>query len=254
MIDIKIIMISSFSLSLYDRSSFVYLILGYKMDYIILDFFDSCILKELERVKQISAEIGNNFDYKQISLEDKRTLDAFVKGNTTGIFKFESSDMKTILKAFVPEDFSDLVFINTMYHTGFIYHIADVIKRKKTENYRNDFPGCEVLLKETYGIPVYQEQITQMIQIFADYSPEEAVLLLHVMKSKKVEKLFISKQKFIKRTVYKGIIAENQANNIFDILVPFAGYACDKSQIISYTMIAWWKMYLKVHYQKNFRE
>lgn len=222
------------------------------MNDIIFDYCDDEILKELERIKQISAEIVNTFDYKQISLEDKKTLDAFVKGNTTGIFKFGSSDMKKILKTFVTEHFSDLVFINAMNRPGLIYHIPDVIKRRKAEYYRNDFPGCELLLKETYGIPVYQEQIIQMIQTFTEYSPEESELLLNVMKSKKVEKLFTSKQEFVKRTAKKGFITENQANDIFDILIPFAGYACTKFQITSYTIIAWWEMYLKVHYPKEF--
>ena len=166
--------------------------------------------------------------------------------------KFENSDMKKILKTFVPEHFSDLVFINAMNRPGLIYHIPDIIKRRKTENYQNDFPGCELLLKETYGIPVYQEQIIQMIQTFTEYSPEESELLLKVMKSKKVGKLFTSKQEFVKRTAKKGFITENQANDIFDILIPFAGYACTKFQITSYTIIAWWEMYLKGHYPKVF--
>ena len=222
------------------------------MNNIIFDYCDDEILKELERIKQLSADIGNNFDYKQISLEDRKILDAFVKGNTTGIFKFESSDMKKILKTFVPEHFSDLVFINAMNRPGLIYHIPDIIQRRKTENYQNDFPGCELLLKETYGIPVYQEQIIQMIQTFTEYSPEESELLLNVMKSKKVGKLFTSKQEFVKRTAKKGFITQNQANDIFDILIPFAGYACTKFQITSYTIIAWWEMYLKVLYPKVF--
>lgn len=223
------------------------------MNNIIFDYCDDEILKELERIKQLSADIGNNFDYKQISLEDRKTLDAFVKGNTTEIFKFESSDMKKILKTFVPEHFSDLVFINAMNRPGLIYHIPDIIQRRKTENYQNDFPGCEAVIKETYGIPVYQEQIIQMIQTFTDNSPEESELLLNVMKSKKIEKLITSKQAFVKSTTKKGFITEIQANDIFDILIPYAGYASNKLQITSYTIIAWWEMYLKVHYPKEFK-
>jgi DNA polymerase-3 subunit alpha len=223
------------------------------MNNIIFDYYDDAILKELEKIQQISTGIQKNFDYKQITLEDRETLNAFVKGKTSDIFKFSSSNMKRFLKAFLPEHFSDLIYINAMYRPGLIYHIPDVIKSKKTGHYRNDFPDCEVLLKETYGIPVYQEQITQMFQTFADYSPEEAELLLHVMKIKKVEVLLLNKQEFLKRTAHKRIITANQANDLFDILVPFAGYACNKSQIISYTIIAWLEMYLKVHYPKEFK-
>ena len=154
----------------------------------------------------------------KISLKDKTVIEAFAKGNTLGIFQFENPNIKDFLKAFVPEHFSDLVFVNAMNHPGLIYHIPDVIKSKKTKKIINDFSGCEFLLKETYGIPVYQNQITQMIQTLAKYSPEESELLLNVMKSKKVEKLIINKQEFAKRTSQKGFLTEIQANVIFEIL------------------------------------
>ena len=222
-------------------------------------------LKQLTKLKQLSDEIAKNtketFDYKAIPLEDKNTVEAFSKGSTTDVFQFEAPGMKKILKKFEPVGFSDLVLMNAMYRPGLIDYIPAIIETQKGYRNRYDFPGCQELLNESYGLPIYQEQIMQIVQKLADYSLAEGDMLRRALGKKKVEVLLAKKAEFIERAAAKGIVNDKQAEEIFEILLPYAGYAFNKSHAVAYTMMAYWEMYIKVHYpnvykkvNKNFKE
>lgn len=214
-------------------------------------------LKELTKLKQLSDEISKNtkedFDYKTIPLKDKTTIESFAKGSTADVFQFESRGMKKILKQFKPETFSDLVLMNTMYRPGPMDYIPTIIETKKGCHNREDFPGCQELLNENYGLPVYQEQIMQIAQTLAGYSLGEADMFRRALVKKKLDVLMAKKKDFVERAVQKGI-TEEQAVEIFEILIPFAGYAFNKSHALSYTLMAWWEMYMKVHYPREYKK
>ena len=214
-------------------------------------------LKELTKLKQLSDEISKNtkedFDYKTIPLKDETTIEAFAKGSTTDVFQFESRGMKKILKQFKPETFSDLVLMNTMYRPGPMDYIPTIIETKEGCRNRDDFPGCQELLNESYGLPVYQEQIMQITQTLAGYSLGEADMFRRALVKKKLDVLMAKKKDFVERAVQKGI-TEEQAVEIFEILIPFAGYAFNKSHALSYTLMAWWEMYIKVHYPREYKK
>ena len=214
-------------------------------------------LKELTKLKQLSDEISKNtkedFYYKTIPLKDETTIEAFAKGSTTDVFQFESQGMKKILKQFKPETFSDLVLMNTMYRPGPMDYIPTIIETKEGCRNRDDFPRCQELLNESYGLPVYQEQIMQIAQTLAGYSLGEADMLRRALVKKKLDVLMAKKKDFVERAVQKGI-TEEQAVEIFEILIPFAGYAFNKSHALSYTLMAWWEMYMKVHYPKEYKK
>ena len=214
-------------------------------------------LKELTKLKQLSDEISKNtkedFYYKTIPLKDETTIEAFAKGSTTDVFQFESQGMKKILKQFKPETFSDLVLMNTMYRPGPMDYIPTIIETKEGCRNRDDFPGCQELLNESYGLPVYQEQIMQIAQTLAGYSLGEADMFRRALVKKKLDVLMAKKKDFVERAVQKGI-TEEQAVEIFEILIPFAGYAFNKSHALSYTLMAWWEMYMKVHYPKEYKK
>ena len=217
-------------------------------------------LRELTKLKQLSDTIGENngktFDYKKIPLEDKKTLEAFSKGLTTDVFQFEASGMKKFLKQLEPNRFSDLVLMNALYRPGLglFDYIPIVIEHKATGNYRNDFSGCESILEETYGLPLYQEQIMHMVQNLAGYSLAEGDMLRRALAKKKVEVLIAKKAEFIERATGNGSVTEKQAEEIFEILIPFAGYAFNKSHAVAYTMMGYWEMYMKVHFPKEYRK
>jgi len=214
-------------------------------------------LKQLTKLKQLSDEIAKNekfeFDYKSIPLEDECTIEAFSKGSTTDVFQFESPGVKKILKQFKPETFSDLVLMNTLYRPGPMDYIPEMIERKESVRYRNDFPGCEEILQESYRLPVYQEQIMQIAQTLAGYSLGEADLFRRALVKKNPDVLMAKKKDFVERAVQKGI-TEEQAVEIFEILIPFASYAFNKSHALSYTLMAWWEMYIKVHYPREYKK
>ena len=186
-------------------------------------------------------------------MKDETTIEAFAKGSTTDVFQFESQGMKKILKQFKPETFSDLVLMNTMYRPGPMDYIPTIIETKEGCRNRDDFPRCQELLNESYGLPVYQEQIMQIAQILAGYSLGEADMFRRALVKKKLDVLMAKKKDFVERAVQKGI-TEEQAVEIFEILIPFAGYAFNKSHALSYTLMAWWEMYMKVHYPKEYKK
>ena len=215
-------------------------------------------LKELTKLKQLSDEISKNtkedFYYKTIPLKDETTIEAFAKGSTTDVFQFESQGMKKILKQFKPETFSDLVLMNTMYRPEPMDYIPTIIETKEGCRNRDDFPRCQELLNESYGLPVYQEQIMQIAQTLAGYSLGEADMFRRALGKKKIEVLLAKKAEFIERAAAKGIVNEKQAEEIFEILIPFAGYAFNKSHAVAYTMMAYWEMYIKVHYPREYKK
>ena len=215
-------------------------------------------LKQLTKLKQLSDKIATNekveFDYKSIPLEDESTIEAFAKGSTTDVFQFESLGMKKILKQFKPETFSDLVLINALYRPGPMDYIPEMIERKESVRYRNDFPGCEEILQESYGLPVYQEQIMQIAQNIAGYTLGAADMFRRALGKKKIEVLLAKNAEFTERASAKGIVNEKQAEEIFEILIPFAGYAFNKSHAVSYTLMAYWEMYMKVHYPRIYKK
>lgn len=215
-------------------------------------------LKQLTKLKQLSDEIAkrtkDNFDYKSIPLEDESTIEAFATGSTTDVFQFESQGMKKILKQFKAETFSELVLLNAMYRPGPMDYIPTIIETKEGCRNREDFPGCQELLNESYGLPVYQEQILQIAQSLAGYSLGEADMFRRALGKKKPEVLIAKKKEFVERAVQKGIVTERQAVEIFEILIPFAGYVFNKSHALSYTLMAWWEMYMKVHYPKEYKK
>lgn len=215
-------------------------------------------LWELTKLKQLSEAIrkktGTPFNYKVIPLEDEETLEAFAKGQTTDVFQFEAPGMKKFLKQLEPDRFSDLVLMNALYRPGPFDYIPSVIDNKTAGNYRNDFPGCASILEETYGIPIYQEQIMQMVQNLAGYSLAEGDMFRRALGKKKVEILIAKKAEFKERAAKKGILTEKQAEEIYEILIPFAGYAFNKSHAVAYTMMAYWEMYMKVHFPNEYRK
>lgn len=215
-------------------------------------------LKQLTKLKHLSDEIAKNtketFDYKEIPLEDKNTVEAFSKGSTTDVFQFESPGMKKILKQFKPEVFSDLVLMNTMYRPGQMDYIPTIIETKEGCRNRYDFPGCRNILNESYGLPVYQEQIMQIAQNIAGYTLGAADMFRRALGKKKPDVLMNRKEDFVSGAVQKEIVTEKQAVEIFEILISYAGYAFNKSHAVAYTMMAYWEMYIKVHYPNEYKK
>ena len=172
----------------------------------------------------------------------------FQGGDTLGVFQFESSGMISFLKKFKPSSFEDIVSSIALYRPGPMSNIDSFIKRKRgIEKIDYIDSSLESILKSTYGIIVYQEQIMMIAQIMAGYSFGEADILRRAMSKKKESILLSEKDKFIEGSVFLGY-DKDKALKVYELILKFASYGFNRAHSVSYAMISYRIAYLKVHY------
>lgn len=226
-------------------------ITGYSMEYleeIGLLKMDFLALENLTLINNILKEINLNFD--EIPLNDSKTIDIFTNVNTIGIFQFESDGMMNFLRKFKPNCMEDLFAAIALFRPGPMGNIDSYIKRKKGLE-KIDYFGLEEILKPTYGIIVYQEQIMLIANKMASYTLAEADLLRKAMSKKKEDIMLKEKDKFIKNSLKNGY-SEETSNKIFELILKFASYGFNRAHSVSYSIIAYKMAYLKAHYPNIF--
>ncbi len=220
--------------------------------------FDFLGLKTLtvidNAVKLIKKHKNKNFKLSEINLKDKKTYKLIAKGNTVGVFQLESRGMRELLKRMKPDKFEDLIAVVALYRpgpleSGMVDEYVEVKHGKKKPSY--PLPQLEPILKETYGVILYQEQVMQIAQVLAGYTLGEADVLRKAMGKKKPELMAQHREKFVNGCKSNGI-DEKKANEIFDIMEKFAGYGFNKSHSAAYAFIAFQTAYLKAHYPVEF--
>jgi len=195
---------------------------------------------------------GIKIDIDLIPEDDKKAFALFGKGQTTGIFQFESGAMREYLKNLKPQSIQDLSAMNALYRPGPMEFIGDFIDRRhgrKEVKYLH--PVLEPILKETYGIIVYQEQVIQIANKVGGMSLAEADLLRRAMGKKNLEAMAQQKKKFIEGAV-KNNIPEKVAEDIFVHIDKFANYGFNKSHAVAYSYVAYQTAYLKANYLPEF--
>jgi DNA polymerase-3 subunit alpha len=218
-----------------------------------MDFLGLRTLTIVENaLKLIKKNHGTEIDPDAIPDGDARTFELFGKGQTTGVFQFESSGMQEWLRKLKPTAISDIVAMNALYRPGPMEMIGDFIKRKQGHQ-RIEYlhPKLEGILKETYGIIVYQEQVMKIASEVAGFSLAKADLMRRAMGKK--DKALMAKQKseFIDGAVKKGF-AKQGAGDIFDMIEKFASYGFNKSHSVAYSVLAYQTAYLKAHYPAEY--
>ena len=184
--------------------------------------------------------------------DDKLTFELFQRGDSVAVFQFESPGMQKILRDFKPEKIEDLVALNALYRPGPMDCIPQYIQGKwHPETIHYPDPSLENLLKETYGVMVYQEQIMKVAQIIAGFSLGGADMLRRAMGKKKPEVLMGKKKDFVEGALKNGF-TEQHAEEIFEIMIPFAGYGFNKSHAAAYSVLAYRTGWLKAHYPAEF--
>lgn len=213
-------------------------------------------LKTLSIINDAIEIIKNNhqveIDIDQIPLDDQKTYELFQRGETIGIFQFESEGMRMYLKDLKPTDIEDLIAMNALYRPGPMDYIPEFIDRKhgrKKVEYLHEW--MEEMLKPTYGIMVYQEQIMQAAQIMAGYTLGAADLLRRAMGKKKVEEMQKQKEIFVKGAEGKGV-DKKKAEEIFSVMEKFAQYGFNRSHSAAYSVLAYQTAYLKAHYPAEY--
>lgn len=213
-----------------------------------MDFLGLRNLTLLDRIRtMIQYDKGVVIDFEKIPLDDEQTYAVFQRGETTGVFQFESAGMRETLKMIRPNRFEDLFAINALYRPGPMDHIPSYARRKNGQEKIDDLhPSLVPILKETYGIIVYQEQIMQIFVQIARYTMGEADLVRRAISKKDHEVLKKERFKFIERALENGI-QEQVANDIYALIVKFADYGFPKSHAVAYSLISYRLAYLKAN-------
>jgi len=207
-----------------------------------------------DTVDLVENVTGKKIDLKNIPLDDKETFEVFKSGNTDGVFQFESSGMKDLLRNFKPENFRDLIALNALYRPGPLKSgmTDEFIKRKNhPERINYECAELEPILKETQGIIVYQEQVMKIATELAGFSIAEADILRKAMGKKVTGMMKAQKQRFVQGAKKRGL-SQAKANKIFDQIKHFAGYGFNKSHSTAYAYLAYRTAYLKAHYPAHF--
>ena len=221
--------------------------------------FDYLGLKTLSLIRYAEDIINKHkkpdepvFKTENVSETDSETFDMFGRGDSVAVFQFESPGMQKILRQVQPRCIEELVALNALYRPGPMDYIPQYIDGKwKPETVHYPDPCLEGLLKETYGVMVYQEQVMQVSQKIAGFSLGGADMLRRAMGKKKPEVLMGKKKEFIEGAIKNGF-TEQHAADIFEIMIPFAGYGFNKSHAAAYTVLAYRTGWLKCHYPAEF--
>lgn len=202
--------------------------------------------------KQRAADGLQPLSFATLPIDDKPTFQLLKTANTTAVFQLESRGMKDMLKQAMPDCFEDIIALVALYRPGPMDLIPDFCRRKHGKQ-RVEYPHplTEPILKETYGIAVYQEQVMQIAQVVAGYSLGGADLLRRAMGKKKKEEMDAQRLTFTEGAV-KNNMTERQASELFDLLEKFAGYGFNKSHAAAYALVAYQTAYLKTHYPAAF--
>jgi DNA polymerase-3 subunit alpha len=205
-----------------------------------------------DTIKIVKAKHNIDLDPDQFPLDDEKTYELFQRGETIGIFQYESPGMQKHMKDLKPTVFEDLIAMNALYRPGPMEYIPSFIRRKHgEEEITYDLPEMQEYLEETYGITVYQEQVMLLSQKLADFTKGEADVLRKAMGKKLKDVLAKLKPKFINQAVAKGF-EEEILEKIWKDWEAFASYAFNKSHSTCYAYIAYQTAYLKAHYPAEY--
>ncbi|MFC2953264.1 DNA polymerase III subunit alpha [Marinicaulis aureus] len=212
------------------------------------DFLGLKTLTVIARAVGYAAERGVELKMDEIPLDDKPTFEMLGEGAATGVFQLESTGMRSTLRAMKPDTLEDIIALVSLYRPGPMENIPTYIERKQglqEPDYLH--PLLEGVLKETYGVIIYQEQVMQIAQILSGYSLGEADLLRRAMGKKKKEEMDLQRVRFIDGAKEKNVDPA-KASSIFDLVQKFAGYGFNKSHAAAYAYIAYQTAWLKANY------
>jgi len=226
-----------------------------------MDYLEECGLVKMDflglKTLTLIKETLRLLEARGVALQsfpeaDPATFRLLGQGRSTCVFQFESQGMQEVLKRTKPETIFDLIALNALYRPGPMEFIDQFVDAKRGRApIRYPLPELEPILKETYGVIVYQEQVMEIARQVAGFSLGEADILRRAMGKKKPEVMAKQKVKFVKGAAAKGYAAA-VAEKIFELLVPFAGYGFNKSHAAAYSLIAYHTAYLKANYPAEF--
>ncbi len=216
------------------------------------DFLGLKTLTVIDKAQKLIRLREPTFDIERIAYDDAKTYEMLGHGDTVGVFQLESSGMRDVLRKIRADCIEDIIAIVALYRPGPMDNIPRFIACKKGDE-QPDYlhPLIEPVLKETYGIMVYQEQVMQIAQLLSGYSLGEADLLRRAMGKKIKSEMDAQKERFVKGATAKGIEA-HRADYIFELVAKFAGYGFNKSHAAAYAVVAYQTAFLKANHPVEF--
>ena len=215
-----------------------------KMDFLglrTLTLIDNC-------VKMLEAQADLKLDPDRLALDDARTYELFTRGQTSGLFQFESDGMRDILKRFKPDRLDHLTALNALYRPGPMQMIDDFIRRRHGQTkVTYEHASLEPILAETYGVMVYQEQVMRIASALAGFTMGEADILRKAMGKKKADVMATQREAFMRGCLARNV-PEKKAQRIWDHMEQFAGYGFNKSHSAAYALLAYQTAYLKANH------
>ncbi len=216
------------------------------------DFLGLKTLTVLEVAVKLVARRGVEIDLARIPLDDEKSYAMLARGETVGVFQVESAGMRRALVDMRPDRFEDIIALVALYRPGPMANIPTYCARKQgTERPDYIHPKLEPILRETFGVIIYQEQVMQIAQVLAGYSLGEADLLRRAMGKKIRKEMDQQRERFVSGAVERGL-DKPQADLIFDLLARFADYGFNKSHAAAYALVAYQTAYLKANYPVEF--
>jgi DNA polymerase-3 subunit alpha len=217
------------------------------------DFLGLKTLSVLKKGRQLLAQRGIEVDFSSLPLDDSTVFELLQRGDTVGVFQVESEGMRRTLSAVKPTRFEDIVALNALYRPGPMDNIPMFGRRKNGEEaIEYPHPSLEDILKETYGIFVYQEQVMQAAQVLAGYSLGGADLLRRAMGKKIQSEMDAQRATFVEGCATHNAIPAAKANELFDLIDKFAGYGFNKSHAAAYALLTYQTAWLKAHHRAEF--
>ncbi len=223
-----------------------------KVGLLKMDFLGLRTLSVIERARKLVRENkGIDVNPYEVDLKDPKTLELFCAGRTRGVFQFESGGMQELLQSMKPDRIEDLIAANALYRPGPMTLIPDYNARKHGQPWSSPHPIMEEVLKETYGIMIYQEQVMQILNQLGGMPLARAYKLIKAISKKKEDIINAESGNFIDGCVEKGI-KRAKAEELFALIQRFAGYGFNKSHSTQYAILAFQTAYFKAHYPTEF--
>ncbi len=222
-----------------------------KLGLLKIDFLGIRNLTIIHDVIKLIHQKNPKFRLNDIPLDDSKVYDLLTRADTFGVFQLESAGMRNTLRKYEPKNFEDIIALLALFRPGPMDLIDDFIDRKNGATFTYIHKDLEPILKSTYGIIVYQEQIMKIANEFAGYSLSEADILRRAISKKNLDMLEKERKKFIKSCISKNH-SEVIASTIYDYIVKFADYGFNRSHSVSYALVAYQMAYLKVNYYEYF--
>jgi len=220
-----------------------------KIGLVKIDFLG---IRNLTIIDEVIAKTGSKMSVNAIPLDDKETYKMIASGDTDGLFQLESGGMRKTLMMMKTSEFNDIVNAIALFRPGPKDMIPSFVKRKfGQERIEYLHPDLRDILKSTYGIIVYQEQIIQIAQKFAGYTAGQADILRRAITKKTASVLVAERERFVRKATKQGHTLAI-SNEVYDNIVKFANYGFNKSHSVAYALVAYQMGYLKCHYYKHF--